>query len=341
MNDQTPIQSLVEIPKESAFAVFATARVEGQPHPIDPILARVRSEVDAFAAEVLDVAKPADRKRIASMAYRLAQSKTAIEKVGKALAADAKDVPKRIDATRRHVDQTLSAWQAEVRQPLTDWEIAEDARLSRHGAAIARIVALGDAVGLTAAQARDAIAEIEAVDTSEEVGEEFAGEYRIAIDGALPKLRANLARAEQQEKDQAELKRLREAAAAREAEERAERLRKEGEERARLDAEADARAERERVANEAARKEAEHKAQVEALERKAVEAAAAERQKIEDARKQEADAAAAREKSRAHKAKVHRAAVAAFMANGADEETAVLVVTLIAKGMIPGITVNY
>lgn len=341
MNDQTPIQTLVEIPSHDAFAVFSTPRVEGQPHPIDKILARVAAEVDAFRKEDVDLSKIGDRKRIASMAYRIAQSKTALEKVGKEIAAEAKEVPKRIDATRRHIADTLDKLRDSVRQPLTDWEIAEDARVTKHGSAITRINSLAAATGLTSAEIKAAIAEVKSFDTRPEATMEFAAEYKIAVDAALPKLADALARAEKHEADQAELARLRADAAEREEADRAERLRKEGEERARLDAENDARVERERVAREAARKEAEHKAQIAALEAQAVAAAAAERAKIEAEKKAEAEAAAARERNRAHKAKVNNAAVQAFVENGADKDTAVLIVKLIAMGKIPAVSITY
>jgi len=348
MNDQTPIQYLVEIPQSDAFAVFAAPRLGGE-HPIDPILAKVRQEVDAFKAEVPDLATPAGRKRISSMAYRITQSKTALEKVGKGLAAEAKDVPKRIDATRRYIEQTLDAWRDEVRQPLTAWEIAEDARVAAHSAALARINSLAATdPTTTAAEMAARIAELEAVDASPAHAEEFATEYKIAVDAALPKLIAMHAKQVQHERDQAELKRLRAESDARAKAEREESLRREGEERARLEAEADARAERERVAREqenarldAARKEAEHKAQIAALEQKAVEAAAAERQRITDEKAKAAEDAAARERNRTHRAKVNSAAVDAFVANGADKDTAVFIVTLIAKGKIPGIAIQY
>ena len=90
MNDETTIQSLVEIPPHDALSVFATARKAGVAHPIDPILARVRSEIDDFQRETLDVGKPDDRRRIGRMAYRVAQSKSALKKVGDDLAKEAK-----------------------------------------------------------------------------------------------------------------------------------------------------------------------------------------------------------------------------------------------------------
>lgn len=343
MNDQTPIQSLVEIPASDALAVFSAPRIDGQPHPIDRTLARVRSEVDRFRAEVVDLDKPGDRKRIASMAYRIAQSKTALEKVGEQIARDAKEVPKRIDATRKYAKDTLDAWRDEVRAPLDAWETKEQARQEQH----ARTIGMINDAALTATQITTKASEIKRLlDQVEAVAigpecEDYEAEYRIARDGALPKMRDALARAEKAEAEQAELAKLRKAAAEREAADRAEALRKEGEERARLEAENDARAERERVAREAARKEAEHKAAIADAERRAAEAAAAERTKIA-AEKAAADAAAAkRENDKKHKAKVQAAIVSALKEHGADAETAAFLVALIHQGKIPHVTITY
>lgn len=343
MNDQTPIQSLVEIPASDALAVFSAPRIDGQPHPIDRTLARVRSEVDSFLAEVVDLNKPGDRKRVASMAYRIAQSKTALEKVGEQLARDAKEVPNRIDATRKYAKDTLDAWRDEVRAPLDAWENAEQDRQEKHAQAIGRIndaALTATQITTKASEIKRLLAEVEAVVIGPEC-EDYEAEYRIARDGALPRMREALARAEKAEAEQAELAKLRKEAAAREAADRAEALRREGEERARLEAENDARAERERVAREAARKEAEHKAQIAEMEAKAVAAAAAERARIEAEKVKTAAEKAAREKDRAHRGTIHRAIAAALVANGADEDTAKFLVTLIAKGGIPHVTITY
>lgn len=341
MNDETPIQSLVEIPPHDALTVFATARKAGVAHPIDPILARVRSEIDDFQRDHLDVEKPDDRRRIGRMAYRVAQSKSALKKVGDDLAKEAKAIPGRIDATRRHVNDTLDAWRDEVRGPLTEWEAADEARKDRHKAAMGRLNALWRTPSPTAAETRQRLAEAETTATDDASCDEYAPDYRQAREAAISHLKSILPGQEKTEADRAELERLRKEADARQAAENAERLRKEGEDRARLEAEADAAAERARVRAETEKREAQHKAEVAELERKAVEAANRAKAEIEAKAKKEADDAALRESDKQHRAKVNRAALAVLVANGIGEESAKVVIKLIASKAVPNVSIHY
>ncbi len=98
---------------------------------VDPILERIRREIDEFAP---DISTAKGSKEIASMAYRVAQSKTYLEGVGKRLADEQKEIPKKIDATRKRIRDTLDKWRDEVRAPLTEWENAEDERIECHEA---------------------------------------------------------------------------------------------------------------------------------------------------------------------------------------------------------------
>ncbi|WP_422422125.1 hypothetical protein [Pseudomonas sp. GZD-222] len=152
--------------------------------------------------------------------------------------------------------------------------------------------------------------------------------------------RAEAARREQALIDQAaEAKRASEQAA-RDAEAAAERqrlhlqLQAEQAERARVQAEADCvaaeqRAEQEKSAAEARAKAAAEQARLD--ERRRADAAAAE-----ILRQQEA-----READKAHKAKINRAALDAFIAGGMPEDCAKQAVTLIAQRKIPAIQITY
>lgn len=64
MTDTIDAAALAALDGADALAVFATERINGY-HPIDPILARVRQEVDAFKSEPLDLGALGDRKRMA------------------------------------------------------------------------------------------------------------------------------------------------------------------------------------------------------------------------------------------------------------------------------------
>lgn len=90
--------------KENALAVFR------MPKGLDPFLAKIREEIDGF---IPDVTTRKGREAIASIAHKVARSKTALDNVGKELVAELKDIPKKIDAERRELELKLQAEQAE------------------------------------------------------------------------------------------------------------------------------------------------------------------------------------------------------------------------------------
>lgn len=351
----TEATELAVIPKESALEVFRSE------NGLAPYLAKIRAEIDAF---VPDVSTRKGREAIASIAHKVARSKTALDNVGKELVAELKEIPKKVDAERKRMRDTLDDWKDEVRRPLTEWEEAEEARIAKHKAGIAQIQDT-DTEGMSAALIGAKIQDLD----STEIGadwEEFEAEAHRAKAASLETLRSALATREKHEAEQAELERLRAEAAAREQKEREERIAREAAERAQREAEQRAQAEREA----AARREAEAKAAAEQAKRDAemaeqrrIEAekraeaerlAAAERERkaAEQARQAELDRqaeekarlereAAAREADKAHKAKINRAALDAFIAGGMPEACAKQAVVLIAKRQIPNVSMTY
>lgn len=214
--------------KESALSVYSVA------NGLDPYLAKIRAEIDGFTP---DVSTKKGRDAIASIAYSVARSKTALDGLGKELVADLKEVPKRIDAERKRMRDTLDSWQEEVRRPLTEWQAAEDARVDRHNDGIEwfRLRAEENS-DLDALELQASIAEVEAK-VIDESWQEFEAEAHRAKARAIESLKKALE--------------VRQAADAKEEE--LERLRKEAADRA----EADRIAELERAAVEAERKRAE------------------------------------------------------------------------------------
>lgn len=238
MSEITEIAVVPE--KENALAVFTTA------NGLDPYLAKIREEIDGFTP---DTSTKKGRDAIASIAYKVARSKTALDNVGKKLVADLKDVPKKIDAERKRVRDTLDSWQEEVRRPLNEWQAAEDARVDRHNDGIEwfRLRAEENS-DLDAAELNASIAEVEAriVDES---WQEFEAEAHRIKDRALASLKESLDKRIKADNEAAELARLRQEAEAR--------------------AEADRIAEAQRVAVEAERQrvEKEHREQQEESDR--------------------------------------------------------------------------
>lgn len=344
-------------PKESALQVYSA------PAGLDPYLAQIKAEIDSFTP---DVSTKKGRDAIASIAHKVARSKTALDNIGKELVAELKDVPKKIDAERKRMRDLLDQWKDDVRRPLTEWEEAEQARIDRHKAGVEWFqLRAKEHHDLGAAELRAILADVDgrAVD---EAWEEYEAEAHRAKVRALDALTAALAAREKYEAEQAELARLREEAAAREQKEREERIAREAAERAQREAEEKAKAEREAVIRReqeakaaAERRELELKLTAERAEREKAEALQRERQAKDDAERRAAEAVAAeqrriaqqqeaeaaeakrRERDKTHKAAVNRAAMDAFIGGGMTEDCARQAVTLIAKKSIPNVSITY
>ena len=289
---------LVVIPSHPATALALFTSKDGK--DLDPLLAEIRAKIDAWVCP--DVKTKKGRDEIASFSFKVIRSKTALEKVGKALAAEAKLIPGKIDASRRKINSTLDNWADEIRAPLTEWEAAEEARIKRHREAIDRLNA-GFAPGASLDEMRSFIARTEAIEISPATCDEFEAEYARAKDATLRACRTAVADRERYEADQAELARLRAAEAEREAAERA--AREAAEREARAAAEQDRR-ERESAA-EAERVEARRVAAEERAAREKIEAeaealrraqAAQQRREREEAERQAAERAASERRER-------------------------------------------
>ena len=344
-------------PKESALQVYSA------PNGLDPYLARIKEELDAF---VPDVSTKKGRDAIASMAYRVAKSKTALDNIGKDLVAELKDVPKKIDAERKRFRDLLDVWKDEVRKPLTEWEEAEAAREAKHKGGIEWFqLHTKECHGLDASELRAILARVEEALVSE-AWEEYEAEAHRAKAKAVEALTAALASREKHEAEQAELAQHRAEAAAREQKEREERIAREAAEQAQRAADAKAQAEREAVIRReqeakaaAERRELELKLTAERAEREKAEAIQREQQAKADSERRAAEAVEAekrrvaaqaaaeaaevkrRERDKAHKTSINRAAIEAFVAGGMTEECAKLAVTLIAKKAVPAVTISY
>src|SRR5690606_9674529 len=234
-------------PRETALQVYST------PGGLDPLIEQIREKV---AGTVYDMSTAKGRAECASDAFKVAKSKTAIEKLGKALSAEYKEIPKKIDAERRRAFVALEALQAQVRQPLTDWERAEEARVARLKSGVEWFhLRAEENRDLDSAELRASIEEVGAR-VVDESWEEFEAEAHRLKARALDSLTQALAAREKYEAEQAELVRLREAEAQRLEKEREERIAREAAEDARREAEAKAQAEREASAQREAQAKA-------------------------------------------------------------------------------------
>lgn len=345
------------VPKENALQVYSAE------NGLDPYLQQIRTEIDSFVA---DTSTRKGREAIASIAHKVARSKTALDNIGKDLVAELKEVPKKVDAERKRMRDLLDAWKDEVRRPLTEWEQREEARKAKHETFIEMLSNFGGQVGeFSASTLRNSIAALESAEVGE-AQEEYEAEAHRVKAASLATLREALVAREKYEAEQAELERLRAEAAAREQKEREERIAREAAEAERLAAERRAQEERDAATRREAeakataeRRELELKLQAEHAEREKVEAqrraeqaerdaqaraeaaAAAERQRQADERARIERETAAREADKAHKKAINNEALAALIAGGMPEECAKQAITLIAQRKVPHITINY
>lgn len=260
------VTDLVVIEKQNAMAVFTTKE------QLDPIIEAIEKEARSL---VPDVSTRKGRDAIASMAHKVARSKTYIDNAGKDLVAELKALPKQIDESRRIVRERLEALKDEVRRPLTEWE-AEQERIK-------------------AEEAMNAL-HAEALEMNIRFDQELAAKFEADHEMALLMNKDF-------DRDREEQRRLAEQA----QRERDERLKQEAAEQARRDAEAKHKAEIEA----AARREAEEKARAELAERQRIEAeqrAAREKQEAEARARREKEEAVAAERRRQEEAEAARLA---------------------------------
>ncbi|QLN53004.1 hypothetical protein HV074_07395 [Citrobacter freundii] len=320
------VTDLVVIEKSSAMAVFTNNE------QLDPIIEKIEKEARSL---VPDVSTKKGRDAIASMAHKVARSKTYIDNAGKDLVAELKALPKQIDESRRIARERLDALKDEVRRPLTEWE-AEQERIKAEEAA--KIKAEEDRKQFESDH-EIALLMNEKHDREAKEKAEEAERQRIAHEEELKRQAAEQAKREAEEKAAAELaaakKREEDAIAARA---QAELLAKQAQERAEQEAK-----------DAAAKAEAEKKAAIEAEQRKAHEEAdriKREAEAKEAARlaeeKRIADEKAKREADVKHRKAVGTEIVNALTANTSiSREQAIEVLKALMDGLVPRTQINY
>ena len=191
-----------------APAVFASS------HSVDAMIADIETKARAF---VPDLTTATSRKAIASMAYTVARSKTALDDAGKKLNEGLRAKVNIVDAERRKIKARLEALQDEVRAPLTKWEQAEEDRKDALNARLSALDAGRADAHCPSEQIRIVLTEIEATEIGED-WQEYRDEARLAKDRAVTVLRSALTISEQREADARELEDLRAMKAAKEEE---------------------------------------------------------------------------------------------------------------------------
>ncbi|CAM6925209.1 hypothetical protein [Klebsiella pneumoniae] len=320
------IMDLVVIEKKNAMAVFTNN------DQLDPLIEAIEKEARSL---VPDVTTKKGRDAIASMAHKVARSKTYIDNAGKDLVAELKALPKQIDESRRVARERLDALKDEVRRPLTEWEAeqerikAEEAMNALHAEALAMNEEFDRLLEARIESDHEmALLMNDAFDREQADKAAEAERQRIAREEEIKRQTEEKAKREAAEQAQREI----DAAAAREreailAKERAEREQREAVERAEREKQAAVEAERRKAQEEAdrIRREAEQREQVRLTEEK-----------------RKADEQARREADVKHRKAVGVEVVKALVANTSlTREQAIEVLTAVKDGRIPHTGISY
>ncbi|HDE1925800.1 TPA: hypothetical protein PCF50_003068 [Klebsiella pneumoniae] len=320
------IMDLVVIEKKNAMTVFTNN------DQLDPLIEAIEKEARSL---VPDVTTKKGRDAIASMAHKVARSKTYIDNAGKDLVAELKALPKQIDETRRVVRERLDALKDEVRRPLTEWEAeqerikAEEAMNALHAEALAMNEEFDRQLAARIESDHEmALLMNDAFDREQAEKKAEAERQRIAREEEIKRQAEEKAKREAAEQAQREI----DAAAAREreailAKERAEREQREAAERAEREKQAAVEAERRKAQEEAyrIRREAEQREHARLAEEK-----------------RKADEQARREADVKHRKAVGTEIVKALLANTSlTRDQAIEVLTAVKDGRIPHTGISY
>lgn len=345
--------------------------------PFSVVEAKLAEMKRVSTKTVFDYASPKGNKEARSHVHAIRLIRGDLERVRKETKAQALEFGRMVDSEAKRIESELESMIEVHAAPLREIEEKEEKRKAKHEFYIQSQREWAEHTdGLTAEELHQRIEILDAQDIGPHL-EEYEKEAVNVIAQSREKLVAKLSARVQYESEQAELVRLRELAAENERKEQ-ERAAKERAEKAeqerianeqRIAREAEERAiqqERERAAEELRNREAEAarlqqeaesrernlKAEAERARRQAEEAEErakrAEQEAIDRAeriRKQQAEedriAAQKREANKKHKAAINNAAVDALEQGGIPRLDAVQVVTMIARGQIPHITISY
>ena len=339
-----------------------------------PVYEAISKEVSTF---VPDVTTEAGRKEISALAYKVAQSKTFLDKVGKIFNSDLKEKTKAVDKERSAIWDKLEALQKKIREPLTKWEAAEEARVQAHKDIINNITTVVGLLYENSSLIEDAIRHV--FQYQDRDWEEFTDIGQQTVKDAIQQLTETLVKTKQSERDRAELEELRAAKAAQDAKDaEAARQKAADEERQRIEKEATEKAQREAAAAIKASEDAAAKTKADADAKAIADAAEAdrrikeaeeakiaaearakleseqavqrERERAEAEQKRLDDEAKARENDRTHHAKINNEVLYAVQevwnaatidAEKTGSDPAKLLVEAIARGNIPHVKISY
>ncbi len=345
---------LVKIEEKNVKEIFTVEGIEG-------LIDQVRLGVKDFEA---DVSTAKSRKEIASMAYKVAQSKTYVEGFGKKLSTALKTDAKAVDAARKHCRDTLDGIKDDIRQPLNEWEATEESRILAHQEGIDAIKELARLIDIygesfNSSTLKHSFKTLETILLGKKKWDEFADEATKVKVESITILKTAIKNQEKYEAEQIELERLRKEKeerdrkdhetriakkaaeqAQKEAEEKADYIRIESERReyetkkalAQVEIEKIENAERAKIEKEMAIKEAEYRAKA------AADLKEAQRLKKEEDDKTAKDRMAANEK---HREKIQSEIIEDLEMAGYVTDYAINLINLINNNGVRHMVIQY
>jgi hypothetical protein len=300
---------------------------------LDKIIGLIRKEIEQFQP---DISTEKGRKAIASLARKVASSKSRLEEYGKNLSAKIKVQAVGIDAERRRMKEELDALRDQARKPLTDYEEAVAARVEAHEQSLREVIDLANVpFGASVLEIEQRVAKLDALTLRS--WEEFTDRFQLSYSGVSSRLAQILAETQRQAEVQAAFAKSEAERHAREAKESQERMAKEQSERdERIAREAAAKAERESLERERAAEARAVKA-----EQDAKDAVTAEQKRAAMAKAAAEDEARRREADKAHKSQIDNSAIAALVAAGISNAAANKAIDAIARGIVPNVRITY
>ena len=320
-----------------------------------------------------DIKTKKGRQNIASMANRVARSKTLLDGMGKELVAETKAKIKKIDIERKWLRDQLDQLKKDVRKPLTDWENAEKKRVDDIKERINWFETIGTVDGFEdSTELKKRLNEVKLLSIDKSFAE-FTNEAALAREKALNALDEAYSQTLTYEKEQAELEKLRREKTERERIEREKEVARVAAEKAKLEAdrkrqaeiaklEAEKKAEIEKIEREKieaekkrqaeiARLEAEKKAAIEKIEREKLEAERRRQAEIEKLKAEKAEqerlthekleADRKRQADLNHRRKVNNSILESLKGCGASEDLAKKIIKKIFKNQIEYLSIEY
>lgn len=311
---------------------------------------------------VFDYEDPKGNKAARSHIYKLRKTKTAVDNCRKQEKKASLEYGRKVDSEAKEIISEIEDMISVHQKPIDEIERREEERVATILSKIEEIRGIPETFRGDDASF-EILAEITRLD-EDHITEEFYQEFIEQAAGAkqmtLDRLREMYINRQRYEAEQAELQRLRAEADAREKKEREKQIAKEAAERAKREAEK--KAERERIASEQreqALKDAQERAEREKREaeeraaqaeknakeaavRAAKEAEAKAKRDAEEKQRLEQAERERREANKRHCASINRNAVKAIMTiEGINQKQAKEIVSMIATGNIPNVSIQY